>query len=80
MEYTDIPFEDTKYLSKVRDYFYGGGFHSKEVNEFQFFYDKDINCIATISRRETGSILRILTTISEFDKIKMDLTKLVGLE
>ena len=80
MEYTDIPFDDTKYLSKVRDYFQGRGFRSKDVNGFEFFTDKNINCVATISRREPLSILRISSLLPEFDKIKMELTKLVQTE
>jgi hypothetical protein len=81
MEYADIPFNDSKYLSSIMDYFHGRGFLNGEVNGFQFFTDKDnIHCVATISIRKPKSILRISTYLPEFDKRKIELTKLVQSE
>jgi len=82
-EYTDIPFDDVKYLSKIRTYLNGRNFHSKEFNQWEFFYDKDIRCIATIAKgRRYGekSTVRILEHVPEFNKIKTDLISLVESE
>ena len=77
MKYEDMPFDDSKYLTEIREYLSAMGLRSTEVNQFEFFTDKHVQCVAAISRKKTGSVLRVLTSVPEFNQIKKDLGEII---